>query len=58
MAAVMVIPSLMPFLSLVLPIGVNRWLNIVFGAVYSAIMIVVVILAIRGVVGTSIFFSD
>jgi hypothetical protein len=44
MAAVMIIPSLMPFLSLVLPTGVNRWLNIVFGAVYSVIMI----LAIRG----------
>jgi hypothetical protein len=44
MAAIMVIPSLMPFLSLVLPTGVNRWMNIVVGAVYSVIMI----LAIRG----------
>jgi Family of unknown function (DUF6326) len=44
MAAVMIIPSLMPFLSLVLPAGANRWMNIVFGAVYSVIMI----LAIRG----------
>jgi len=44
MSAVMVIPSLMPFLSLVLPVGVNRWMNIVFGAVYTVIMI----LAIRG----------
>ena len=44
MAAVMVIPSLMPFLSLVLPTRANRWVNIVFGAVYSVIMI----LAIRG----------
>jgi Family of unknown function (DUF6326) len=44
MAAVMVIPSLMPFLSLVLPAGVNRWANILFGAVYTLIMI----LAIRG----------
>jgi hypothetical protein len=44
MAAIMIIPSLMPFLSLVLPPGVNRWVNIVFGAVYSLIMI----LAIRG----------
>ena len=48
MAGVMVIPSLMPFLSLVLPTGVNRWLNIVFGAAYSVIMIVITILAIRG----------
>src|SRR5262245_16755281 len=39
MAGVMVIPNLMPFLSLVLPAGVNRWVNIVFGAVYTVIMI-------------------
>jgi Family of unknown function (DUF6326) len=45
MAAVMIIPSLMPFLSLVLPPRVNRWVNIAFGAVYTVIMI----LAIRGV---------
>jgi hypothetical protein len=44
MAGAMIIPSLMPFLSLVLPAAVNRWVNIVFGAVYSVIMI----LAIRG----------
>jgi hypothetical protein len=44
MAAVMIIPSLMPFLSLVLPAGVSRGMNIVFGVIYSAIMI----LAIRG----------
>jgi hypothetical protein len=44
MAAILIIPSLMPFLSLVLPPGVNRWVNIVFGAVYSLIMI----LAIQG----------
>jgi Family of unknown function (DUF6326) len=42
MAAVMVIPSLMPFLSLVLPTGVNRWVNIVFGVVYTVIMILVI----------------
>jgi hypothetical protein len=44
MAAVMVIPGLMPFLSLVLPIRLNHWVNIVFGLIYSVIMI----LAIRG----------
>jgi hypothetical protein len=44
MASVMIIPSLMPFLSLALPAGVNRWVNIVFGTLYSVIMI----LAIRG----------
>ena len=42
MAAVMIIPSLMPFLSLVLPTGANRWMNIVFGVVYSVIMILVI----------------
>jgi hypothetical protein len=40
MAVVMVVPSLMPFLSLVLPLRLNRWLNIVFGVVYSLIMLV------------------
>lgn len=44
MASVMIIPSLMPFLSLVLPAKVSRWVNIVFGATYTAIMI----LAMRG----------
>jgi hypothetical protein len=29
----------MPFLSLVLLAGVNRWMNIVFGAVYTVTMI-------------------
>ena len=42
MAAAMIIPSLMPFLSLVLPAGANRSMNIVFGAVYSVIMMVVI----------------
>jgi uncharacterized protein DUF6326 len=40
MAGVMVVPSLMPFLSLALPVRFNRWLNIIFGVVYSLIMIV------------------
>ena len=40
MASVMVVPSLMPFLSLVLPVRLNRWLNIIFGVVYSLIMVV------------------
>lgn len=44
MSAVMIIPSLMPFLSLVMPARLSRWMNIVFGAIYSAIMV----LAIRG----------
>jgi len=53
MSAVMVIPSLMPFLSLVLPVRVNRWMNIVFGTVYTVIMI----LAIRGGWHFYIFFA-
>lgn len=44
MSTVMVIPSLMVFLSLALPPTVSRWLNIVFGVVYSVIMV----LAIQG----------
>jgi hypothetical protein len=44
MSAIMVIPCVMPFLSLVLPAGANRWVNVIFGAVYTVIMI----LAIRG----------
>ena len=39
MAAVMAVPSLMVFLSLVLPPRVNRWVNIVAGTAYTAIMI-------------------
>ena len=42
MAAVMVMPNLMPFLSLVLPARLNRWVNIVFGLVYSALMALVI----------------
>ena len=40
MAGVMVVPCLMPFLSLVLPARLNRWLNIIFGLIYSLIMVV------------------
>jgi Family of unknown function (DUF6326) len=42
MSAVMIIPSLMPFLSLAVPARVNRWVNIVFGAIYGLIMMVVI----------------
>jgi hypothetical protein len=53
MAAVMAIPSLMPFLSLVLPPRANRWLNVIFGAAYTLIMI----LAIRGSWHFYVFFG-
>lgn len=44
LAAVMIIPSLMAFLSLVLPSNVNRWSNVFFGTAYTIIMV----LAIQG----------
>jgi Family of unknown function (DUF6326) len=40
MAGAMIVPGLMPFLSLVLPVRLNRWLNIIFAGIYSLIMIV------------------
>jgi hypothetical protein len=36
----MAIPSLMVFLSLALKPGLSRWLNIVFGALYTAIIMI------------------
>ena len=44
MSVLMIAPALMPFLSLALPVRVNRWVNMVVGAIYTIIMI----LAIRG----------
>lgn len=44
MAALLAIPSVMVFLSLVLPATIDRWANIAFGILYTAIMI----LAIQG----------
>ena len=44
MSAIMIVPCLMPFLSLALPTSVCRWMNVIFGVVYTLIMI----LAIRG----------
>ncbi|MEO6365092.1 MAG: DUF6326 family protein [Luteimonas sp.] len=38
-AAMMAIPSIMVFLTLVLKASVNRWLNIVLGTVYTAIIL-------------------
>jgi len=53
MAAVMAIPSLMVFLSLVLPPRANRWVNIVSGTLYTGIMI----LAIKGGWHYYVFFG-
>jgi hypothetical protein len=52
-AAVMAIPSLMVFLSLVLPPRANRWANIILGVVYTVIMI----LAIQGGWHFYVFFG-
>ncbi|MEQ1548033.1 MAG: DUF6326 family protein [Chakrabartia sp.] len=35
----MIIPSVMVFLSLILPATANRWINVVLGLAYSAIML-------------------
>lgn len=43
MAVVMAVPSLMVLLSLILSAAASRWLNIVFGAVYSLIMLLAVL---------------
>lgn len=45
-SVLMAIPSLMIFLSLVVKPKVNRWLNIGFGAFYTAIMILIAITSI------------
>ena len=45
-SVLMVIPSLMVFLSLVSKPKINKWLNVVFGAIYTAIMILIAITSI------------
>lgn len=40
-AVLMAIPALMIFLSIVLPPALNRWLNISFGTLYTAIMLLI-----------------
>lgn len=42
----MVIPSLMVFLSLVLRPKINKWLNIIFGTIYTTIMVLIAITSI------------
>ncbi|MGQ0533244.1 MAG: DUF6326 family protein [Caulobacteraceae bacterium] len=39
-AALMAVPSVMILLSLLLPPFINRWLNVVLGLAYSAIMLI------------------
>lgn len=45
-SVLMVIPSVMVFLSLILQPAINKWLNIVFGTVYTALMILIAITTI------------
>src|SRR5215469_13136079 len=45
MSCVMVVPCLMPFLSVVLPVRLSRWVNILFGLVYTLVIVAVVALA-------------
>ena len=53
MSIIMIIPSLMPFFSLVLPPTVNRLLNITLGALYSIVMV----LAVRGAWHFYVFYG-
>ncbi|MFM9911251.1 MAG: DUF6326 family protein [Chitinophagaceae bacterium] len=46
-SAMMSIPALMVFLSLLLKPAINKWLNIIFGVFFSAIMIVIAISSIE-----------
>jgi hypothetical protein len=42
----MAVPALMVFFSLVLKPRANRWLNIIFGTIYTAIMVLIAIKSI------------
>jgi hypothetical protein len=53
MSALLAIPGLMVFLSLVLPLRVNRWMNIVLGAVYTVVMV----LAVQGAWHFYVFYG-
>ena len=43
MSALMAVPSLMAFLCLVLPARVNRWVNVLLGIGYAAIVILAIL---------------
>lgn len=45
-SVLMAVPALMVFLSLVLKPQANRWLNIIFGTIYTAIMVLIAITSI------------
>ncbi len=57
-SVLMAVPSVMVFLPLVLPTHVNRWVNIVLGAVYTLVIIAGMIIAVmRGAWVFYIFFN-
>jgi hypothetical protein len=41
-SVMMAVPSVMVFLSLVMKPRINRWANIIFGAIYTLIMLLVI----------------
>jgi hypothetical protein len=43
LSALMAVPSLMAFLSLVLPARVNRWVNVLLGIAYAAIVLLAIL---------------
>ncbi len=43
----MTIPSLMIFLSLALKANLNRWLNFIFGTIFTAIMVLIAIVSLK-----------
>jgi hypothetical protein len=45
-SVLMAVPALMVFLSLVLKPKANRWLNIIFGAIYTGIMVLIAVSSI------------
>lgn len=53
----MAIPALMVFLSVVLKPSINRWLNIIFGIFYTAIMLLIAVTTIAPWWGFYVFLA-
>jgi hypothetical protein len=53
MSALLAVPALMVFLSLVLPSRVNRWMNVFFGVLYTVVMV----LAMQGAWHFYVFYG-
>ena len=56
-SALMAIPSVMVFLTLVLPTRINRWVNIALGAAYTLVIVVGIVVGIPGAWLFYIFFN-